>query len=86
MGESSRIDAFIVGEAAGPHPQSRHPGLLRYYLPVTLIPLEPVEDVKTELSVIVTRMWQIGLSGGTGRVESNMAIPAMGKASAYTDV
>ena len=70
MSESSRIDAFIVGEPAGPHPQDRHPGLLRYYLPVTLIPVDPVEDLKAELSVAVTRMWRIGLSGGSGRVDT----------------
>jgi hypothetical protein len=79
MSESGGIDAFIVGEAAGPHQQSQHPGLLRYYLPVTLIPVGPLEDLKTELSVVVTRLWRIGLSGGPGRVDTPEGKAALAK-------
>lgn len=70
MTESGRIGAFIVGEADGPHPQPGRPGLLRYFFPVTLVPVEPIEDLRTELSVVITRMWRIGLSGGSDRVDT----------------
>ena len=70
MPEPAEIRRFRVGRPEGPHRQPPSARLVAYFFPVTLELTVPVEDVRSEVKVVLTRLSRFGLSGGPGKVDT----------------